>query len=68
MASLDDIYDMIEKLDNSDTEYLFINIQKGKKNGKADVFYNLKDDEALKILSSGLKIFMEQIDKDGFNK
>jgi hypothetical protein len=68
MASLDDIYDMIEKLDNSDTEYLFINIQKGKKNGKADVFYNLKDDAALKVLSSGLKIFMEQIDKDGFNK
>jgi len=47
MASLDDIYDMIEKLDNSDTEYLFINIQKGKKNGKADVFYYLKDDEDL---------------------
>jgi hypothetical protein len=64
MASLDDIYDMTQKLDDSNVEYLLITIQQGRKNGKADVFYNLKDSNSLKILSGGLKIFQEQIDKE----
>jgi hypothetical protein len=63
MASMDDIYDMIQKLDDSDTEYLLITIQKGKKNGKADVFYSLKDKKSMKILASGLNIFNQEIDK-----
>jgi hypothetical protein len=63
MASMDDIYDMLQKLDNSDTEYLLITIQKGKKNGKADVFYSLKDRKSMKILASGLDVFNQQIDK-----
>ena len=60
---MDDIYDMLQKLDNSDTEYLLITIQKGKKNGKADVFYSLKDRKSMKILASGLDVFNQQIDK-----
>jgi hypothetical protein len=63
MASMDDIYDMIQKLDDSDTEYLLITIQKGKKNGKADVFYSLKDKKSMKILASGLNVFNKEIDK-----
>lgn len=63
MASLDDIYDMIQKLDNSNIEYLLITIQKGKKNGKADVFYSLKDDASMRILTNGLKAFNKEIDK-----
>jgi hypothetical protein len=63
MASMDDIYDMIQKLDDSDTEYLLITIQKGKKNGKADVFYSLKDKKSMKILASGLNVFNQEIDK-----
>jgi len=63
MASMDDIYDMVQKLDDSNTEYLLITIQKGKKNGKADVFYSLKDRKSMKILASGLDIFNQEIDK-----
>lgn len=63
MASLDDIYDMIQKLDDSRIEYLLITIQKGKKNGKADVFYSLKDKDSMRILTKGLNEFTKEIDR-----
>lgn len=63
MASMDDIYDLTQKLDESNIEYLLITVQKGKKSGKADVFYNLKDRNSMKILASGLSIFDKEIDK-----
>lgn len=63
MASMDDIYDLTQKLDESGIEYLLITVQKGKKIGKADVFYNLKDRESMKILATGLSIFDKEIDK-----
>lgn len=64
MASLDDIYDAVDLLDKAKAEYLLIAIQKGKRQGKADVFYTLKNDDSLKILTQGLKVFSDQIDKD----
>lgn len=63
MASLDDIYDLINKLDDNNIEYLLITVQKGKKNGKADVFYSLKDRNSMKILTMGLKEFTKEIDR-----
>lgn len=63
MASLDDIYDMLQKLDDSGIEYLLITVQKGKKNGKADVFFSLKDGKSMQILSTGLKEFNKEIDR-----
>ena len=63
MASLDNVYDTIQKLEDYGIEYLLITIEKGKKKGKADVFYSLKDRASMKILSRGLEIFNEQIDK-----
>lgn len=63
MASLDDIYDMIQKLDESNIEYLLITIQKGKKNGKADVFYSLKDRNSMRVLTEGLNQFTKEIDR-----
>jgi len=63
MASMDDIYDLTQKLDENGIEYLLITVQKGKKTGKADVFYNLKDRESMKILATGLSIFDKEIDK-----
>jgi hypothetical protein len=63
MASLDDIYDMIQKLEDSGIEYLLITVQKGKKTGKADVFYHLKDKNSMKILTHGLKEFTEKVDE-----
>lgn len=61
MASLDDIYDMTQKLEDNDIEYLLITIQKGKKNGKADIFFHLKDKSSMKILSKGLQAFNKEI-------
>jgi len=63
MASLDDIYDMTQKLEDSGIEYLLITIQKGKKHGKADVFYSLKDANSMRVLSKGLQEFNKEIDK-----
>lgn len=63
MASLDDIYDMTQKLDDSNIEYLLITIQKGKKVGKADVFYSLKDKNSMKVLTEGLNKFTKEIDR-----
>jgi len=63
MASLDDIYDMLQKLDDSGIEYLLITVQKGKKNGKADVFFSLKNDDSMRTLSAGLREFNKEIDK-----
>jgi hypothetical protein len=63
MASLDDIYDSLDILDKSNTEYLLITIQKGNNQGKADVFYNLKNDGSLKVLAKGLKVFNQEIEK-----
>ena len=63
MSSLDYIYDAVDLLDKRDIEYLLMSIQKGEKQGKADIFFNLKNDNSLKILSKGLKAFSEEIEK-----
>ena len=63
MGSLDNVYDTIQKLEDHGIEYLLITVDKGKKQGKADVFYNLKDRASMKILSRGLEIFNQEIDK-----
>ena len=62
MASLDDIYDIIQKLEDGGIEYLLITVQKGKKQGKADVFFSLKDKAYMKIISTGLHAFNKEID------
>ena len=62
MASLDDIYDIIQKLEDADIEYLLITVQTGKKQGKADVFFSLKDKASMKILATGLDAFNKEID------
>jgi hypothetical protein len=63
MGSLDDVYDMLQKLESSDMEYLLITVQKGKKQGKADVFFNLKDKTSMKILATGLSAFNKEINE-----
>jgi len=63
MGSLDDVYDMLQKLESSDMEYLLITVQKGKKQGKADVFFNLKDRASMKILATGLAAFNKEINE-----
>jgi hypothetical protein len=62
MGSLDDVYDMLQKLEASNIEYLLITVQKGKKQGKADVFFSLEDRASMKILANGLAAFNKEID------
>jgi hypothetical protein len=62
MASLDDVYDMTQKLEDNNIEYLLITITKGKKQGKADVFYYLKNAQSMRVLSKGLEAFNKEID------
>ena len=62
MASLDDVYDMTQKLEDNNIDYLLITVTKGKKNGKADVFFSLRDKASMKILASGLDAFNKEID------
>jgi len=63
MASLDDVYDMTQKLEDNHIEYLLITITKGRKTGKADVFFHLKDKQSMKILARGLESFNKEIDR-----
>ena len=63
MASLDNVYDTIQKLEDYGIEYLLITIEKGKKQGKADVFYNLKNRASMRVLAKGLDIFNQEINK-----
>ncbi len=62
MASLDDVHDMTQRLEDSNIEYLLITITKGKKQGKADVFYYLKNAQSMRVLSKGLEAFNKEID------
>ena len=63
MGSLDDVYDLTQKLEDNGIEYLLITVQKGKRQGKADVFFHLKDKSSMKILATGLAAFDKEIDK-----
>jgi len=63
MGSLDDVYDLTQKLESNNIEYLLITVQKGKKQGKADVFFHLKDKASMKILATGLAAFNKEIDE-----
>lgn len=54
---------MIQKLDDAKIEYLLITIQKGKKTGKADVFFSLKDKSSMQVLIQGLNEFSKEVDR-----
>lgn len=64
MASMDDIYDILSKLENQDIDYLLITLQHGKVNSKADVFYSLNnEDKSFAALKEGLQEFQLNLDK-----
>ena len=53
MESLDFVYDLLEKLQAQKMEYFLLTIRKGKNDEKADVFYNMEEEEAfMKVLSA----------------
>ena len=41
MPSLDFVYDLVEKLDDEELNYLVLAIREGSKENKVDVFFNI---------------------------
>lgn len=64
MASMDFIYDMLNKFEKENIDYLLITLQHGKTNSKADVFYTLNNEEkSFAALKEGLTEFQKNLDK-----
>lgn len=64
MASMDFIYDILNKLEKENIDYLLITLQHGKTNSKADVFYSLNNEEkSFAALKEGLTEFQHNLDK-----
>ena len=66
MASYDFIIDLTTKLEKQNYDYLLITINKGKKESKVDVFFQLKNDETamsmVEILGEIQENLVEQIE------
>jgi hypothetical protein len=52
MESLDFVYDLIESMEKQNMDYFVVAIRKGEEETKADVFYNLEDEESIKVFES----------------
>lgn len=64
MASMDYIYDILNKFEKENIDYLLITLQHGKTNSKADVFYSLNNEEkSFAALKEGLTEFQQNLDK-----
>lgn len=64
MASLDFVYDFLDKNKENNIDYLLIVLERGKKAGKVDVFYSLRDKQSKKLLSKGLEMFNQDISSE----
>ena len=60
MPSLDFIYDITEKLDEEELDYLVLAIREGRREDKVDVFFNVKNTSE-GILNSSLDRIKEII-------
>lgn len=64
MASMDFIYDILQKFEKEKIDYLLITLQHGKTTSKADVFYSLENEEkSFAALKEGLSEFQQNLDK-----
>ena len=64
MASMDFIYDILQKFEKENIDYLLITLQHGKTNSKADVFYSLNNEEkSFAALKEGLTEFQSNLDR-----
>ena len=52
MESLDFVYDLIDGMERQNVDYFVLAIRKGKDEDKADIFYNLKNEESIKIFET----------------
>ena len=52
MESLDFVYDLIDNMEKQNVDYFLLAIRKGEDEDKADIFYNLKNEESIKIFET----------------
>jgi|TARA_R110002051_G_scaffold228149_1_gene290453 hypothetical protein len=71
MPSLDFIYDITEKLDEEEIEYLVLAIRTGKREDKVDVFFRVKK-ETKEVFNASLdqvkEIIADRDDEDSYPK
>ena len=61
MASLDNIYDLVESLKKDNIDYFIVAIQKGKKKDNAEVLFRLSGKESVE----DLKTILHRLDIEG---
>jgi hypothetical protein len=52
MESLDFVYDLIDGMEKQNVDYFVLAIRKGQDEDKADIFYNLKNEQSIKIFET----------------
>ena len=52
MESLDFVYDLVDGLEKQNTQYFILAIRQGEKETKADVFYDLHDEESMRVFET----------------
>ena len=71
MPSLDFVYDLVEKLDDEELNYLVLAIREGSKENKVDVFFNINpeiEDTFFTSLSEIEDILIKRKNKKGVSK
>ena len=71
MPSLDFVYDLVEKLDDEELNYLVLAIREGSKENKVDVFFNINpeiEDTFFTPLSEIEDILKKRKNKKGVSK
>ena len=71
MPSLDFVYDLVEKFDDENLDYLVLSMREGKTENKVDVFFNINP-EAEETFQASLdeikNILKKRTGKNGINK
>ena len=69
MPSLDNVYDLTEKLSEEGIEYILISVQKGKKENRVDVMLDLLSDDttlaACAVMQHLHDSLIKEVDLDG---
>ena len=52
MESLDFVYDLVDGMEKQDIQYFVLAIREGKREMKADVFYDLRDEESIRVFET----------------
>lgn len=52
MESLDFVYDLVDGMEKQNMQYFVLAIRQGKKEIKADVFYDLGNEESIKVFET----------------